>query len=244
MKVYTLILLLNFGPFSQNQGISVPNKTNTLHTPNYALWTELLQKHVSDDGNVNYKGFKQDWSSLKRFIQTLSTQTPYEHWSKEQVLCYWINAYNALTIDLILRHYPVESIKDIRNPWKQALWTLGDKTYDLDTIEHEILRKMQEPRIHFAIVCASYSCPKLKNSAFTPDQLNDQLQQATTDFINDPKRNELSENSLEISKIFKWFRNDFEEEQNFVDFLNQYTEIEISKTAQIRYQTYNWDLND
>ncbi|MFH4966965.1 DUF547 domain-containing protein [Gaetbulibacter sp. M240] len=244
MKVYTLILLLTFGSFTQNQGINVPNKTNALQTPDYAHWTVLLQKHVSDDGNVNYEGFKQDWSPLKRFIQTLSTQTPNEHWSKEQVLSYWINAYNALTIDLILRHYPVESIKDIRNPWKQALWTLGSKTYDLDTIEHEILRKMQEPRIHFAIVCASYSCPKLKNSAYTPDQLNDQLQQATVDFINDPKRNELSENSLEISKIFKWFRNDFEEEQNFIDFLNQFTEIEISKTAQIRYQTYNWELND
>ena len=239
-----LFLLLTFGLLAQSQGVDTPNKARGLQTPDYAQWTELLQKHVSEEGNVNYEGFKKDWPSLKDFMNTLSTHTPDEHWSNPQVLSYWINAYNALTIDLILRHYPLESIKDIRSPWKQALWTLGNKTFDLNSIEHEILRKMKEPRIHFAIVCASYSCPKLKNSAYTPHQLNDQLQQAAMDFINDPKRNELSENRVEISKIFQWFRNDFEEDQPLVDFLNRYAEIEISRTARIRYQNYNWDLND
>lgn len=244
MKLLSVFLIFYAGLFTNGSNHLVQAEQVKTETIDHAQWTTLLQKHVSEAGQVDYRGFKEDWSELKDYIKILGKQTPNSDWSKPETLAYWINAYNALTIDLILRHYPVKSIKDIRNPWKQDLWTLGDKTYNLDEIEHQILRKMQEPRIHFAIVCASYSCPKLKNSAYTADHLNEQLDQAAKDFINDPKHNELSENTLEISKIFQWFRSDFEQNGNLIDFLNRYAAIEISKKARIRYKTYNWDLND
>lgn len=244
MKVFSILILfsliLNYNVAAEADFIQFETNQKIDHSQ----WTELLQKHVTEDGHVDYDGFKKDWPALKNYIKTLGNYTPKETWSKYEKLAYWINAYNALTIDLILRHYPVISIKDIRNPWKQDLWTLGGKTYDLDFIEHQILRKMEDPRIHFAIVCASYSCPKLKNSAYTTKFLNEQLNQAAKDFINDPRLNEISENSIDISKIFQWFRSDFERHGSLIEFLNRYADIEISKNARIRYKNYNWDLND
>lgn len=213
-------------------------------TVNHSLWHTLLQKHVSSDGNVNYKALKSDPSKLKNYINQLSKNTPSEGWSKNEKLAYWINAYNALTIDLIIRNYPIESIKDINNPWKQRLWKLGDNMYDLDEIEHDILRNMNEPRIHFAIVCASYSCPKLQNEAFTAEKLDQQLTKATKEFLADTNRNEISENSIKISKIFDWFSKDFTKNSSLIDFLNLYTEVNISPNAKKRYKDYNWALND
>ena len=215
----------------------------TLHQ----LWNELLQKHVSDDGNVNYQSFKTDHKKLLDYIYVLDlsySHKSFESLSKEEKLAYWINAYNALTVDLIIRNYPVKSIKDINNPWKQRLWEFGKNNYNLDEIEHEILRNMNEPRIHFAIVCASYSCPKLQNEAFTAEKLDQQLTKATKDFLADTNRNEISENSIAISKIFDWFSKDFTKNGSLIDFLNLYTKVNISPNAKKRYKDYNWDLND
>lgn len=217
---------------------------SSAQTVNHSLWHTLLQNHVSSDGNVNYKAFKSDSSQLNAYINHLSKSTPSESWSKKEKLAYWINAYNALTVDLILRNYPVKSIKDINNPWKQRLWEFGKNNYNLDEIEHEILRNMNEPRIHFAIVCASYSCPKLQNEAFTAEKLDTQLTKATKEFLADTNRNEISENSIKISKIFDWFSKDFTKNGSLIDFLNLYTEVNISPNAKKRYKDYNWALND
>ena len=211
---------------------------------NHKMWTDLLQSHVSKNGNVDYKGFKTDKGKLQNYIDLLSENVPNKAWSKEQKLAYWINAYNALTVDLIIRNYPIESIKDIKNPWEQRLWELGNKTYSLEEIEHEILRKMSEPRIHFAIVCASYSCPKLQNKAFTAENLEGQLTNVTKEFLADNNRNEISENSIKISKIFDWFSKDFTQNGSMIDFLNQYSEVKISPSAKKRYKDYNWALNE
>ena len=159
-------------------------------------------------------------------------------------LAFWINAYNAFTVDLIIKHYPVTSIKEIKNPWKQRLWKLGNKTYSLEEIEHDILRKMNEPRIHFAIVCASYSCPKLQNKAFIAEDLETQLTTATKEFLADKNRNEISENSIELSKIFSWFSKDFTENGTLIEFLNQYSIVQISPNAKKRFKDYNWALNE
>ena len=142
--------------------------------------------------------------------------------SKEQKLAYWINAYNALTIDLILQNYPLKSIKDIDKPWDQRLWKFGDKWLSLNDIEHQILRKMDEPRIHFAIVCASVYCPKLQNEAFIAEKIDSQLSKATSEFLSDTSKNFISQNSLEISKIFQWFSKDFKENGSMIKFLNKY----------------------
>ncbi|MBT8245952.1 MAG: DUF547 domain-containing protein [Winogradskyella sp.] len=208
------------------------------------FWTSFLVTHVSDNGNVNYETFRKDYKGLRFYIKTIQNFIPKENASKEEKLAYWINAYNALTIDLILRNYPLKSIKEIKDPWSQRLWKFGDKWLNLNHIEHNILRKMDEPRIHFAIVCASYSCPKLQNEAFTASNLDAQLTEATKEFLCDTERNNISQNSLELSKIFKWFAKDFKTEGSLIDFLNKYREIEISSKAKKSFKDYNWGLNN
>ncbi|MGV6827822.1 MAG: DUF547 domain-containing protein [Flavobacteriales bacterium] len=210
----------------------------------HSIWNDLLQENVSNNGHVNYKDFKSDGTKLKEYITSLSKNTPTSSWTKEDKLAYWINAYNALTVDLIVRNYPVKSIKDIKDPWDQRLWKLGDKWYNLNEIEHQILRKMNEPRIHFAIVCASYSCPKLQNTAFEASKLDSQLNQAVKEFLADPNRNEISKNSIKLSKIFSWFAKDFKQNGSLIDFLNQYAEVQISKKAKKSFKEYNWNLNE
>ena len=213
----------------------------------HQLWDELLEKHVSDNGNVNYKSFKTDHKKLLDYVYVLSiiySQGRFQSFSKEEKLAYWINAYNAFTIDLILRNYPIKSIKNIKDPWDQRLWKLGDKWYHLNDIEHQILRKMDEPRIHFAIVCASYSCPKLQNEAYTHENIEAQLTKATKEFLHDPERNNISQNNLELSKIFQWFAKDFKQNGSLIDFLNQYSDIKISAKAKKSFKDYNWDLNE
>jgi len=210
----------------------------------HGIFNDLLKKHVSSNGNVNYKGFKSDSKTLQSYIDLLKTHQPIDSWTKEDKFAYWINAYNALTIDLILRNYPTKSIKDIKDPWDQRLWQLGEKNYNLNDIEHKILRKMNEPRIHFAIVCASVSCPKLQNKAFTALNLEEQLTNATKEFLADTSKNELTENNIKLSKIFKWFKKDFEQNGSLIDFFNEYSEVSISNGAKKSYKDYNWDLND
>jgi hypothetical protein len=234
MKILTvfLILLNTFNVNSNNDLVD------------HSSWNNLLKKYVTIDGKVNYKGLKADESELKKYIIYLGTHSPNNTWSKEEQLAYWINAYNALTVDLIIGHYPVKSIKDIKNPWEQRLWKLGEKWYNLEDIEHQILRKMNEPRIHFAIVCASFSCPKLQNRAFIASDLETQLTNATKEFLSDTKRNEISQNHLKISKIFQWFSKDFKQNGSVADFIDIYTEIDISPKAKISFKDYNWDLNE
>lgn len=212
---------------------------------NHSKWTALLENYVSNNGEVNYQNLKENKAELDGYIKTLQEDyASLETATKNQKIAYWINAYNALTIDLILRNYPLKSIKDIKNPWDQRLWQFGDKWLTLNDIEHKILRKMDEPRIHFAIVCASESCPKLQNTAFTANNLDEQLTNATKAFLSDTTKNSISENDIKLSKIFRWFKTDFEKNGSLIDFLNQYTDVTISDKAKKSYKDYSWDLND
>ncbi|WP_244954736.1 DUF547 domain-containing protein [Winogradskyella helgolandensis] len=221
-----------------------PKKSANFKELMHKRWHTILQNHVSDDGNVDYKAIKNDKAEFDIYIDYLSDNQPNETWSKNEKLAYWINAYNALTIDLILRNYPTKSIKDIKDPWDQRLWKFGDTWQNLNDIEHKILRNMDEPRIHFAIVCASVSCPKLQNTAFTAVNLDAQLTKATKEFLADTSKNELSKDNIKISKIFKWFKKDFEQNGSLIDFLNQYSDVTISESAKKSYTDYNWGLND
>ncbi|WP_179347933.1 DUF547 domain-containing protein [Winogradskyella pacifica] len=227
-----------------DDGISVTKELIYTEAFDHAILNALLKEYVSEDGNVNYKGLKTESKTLQRYIDLLKLHQPNDDWTKNDKLAYWINAYNALTIDLILRNYPTKSIKDIKDPWDQRLWKLGDTWQNLNDIEHEILRKMNEPRIHFAIVCASVSCPKLQNTAFTASNLDAHLTNATKEFLADTSKNELSKDNIKISKIFRWFKNDFEQSGSLIDFLNQYSDITISESAKKSYTDYNWDLNE
>lgn len=226
------------------QPVSQKSSPKIVEAFNHEDWHKLLQAYVTEQGQVNYKAFKANKKQLNNYISSLAQQLPEESWSKNDVLAYWINAYNALTVDLIIRNYPIKSIKDIKNPWDERLWKLGNKWYNLNEIEHQILRKMDEPRIHFAIVCASFSCPKLQNYAFTASNLETQLTESTRDFLADNNRNIITENKIEISKLFQWFTKDFKQNGSVIDFINAYTDIEINPKAKTSYLDYNWDLNE
>lgn len=219
----------------------------------HEIWDSLLKKHVSDAGLVDYQGFQSDSTTLKAYLTLVSNHHPNDQkWTKNEQLAYWINAYNAFTIQLVADHYPVASIKDIKPgiPFVNTVWDIKfikieNRTYDLNNIEHGIIRpQFNEPRIHFAVNCASFSCPKLRNEAYTADKLEEQLTEAARDFINDETKNTLSADSAQISSLFKWFKGDFTQHLSLVDFINQYSRTPITENTILTYQTYDWSIND
>lgn len=209
----------------------------------HSIWTTFLQQHVSEEGKVNYKVISENTSELNAYLNEFVKINPQESWSKDETLAYWINAYNAFTIKLIIDNYPVKSIKDIEQPWDKKFIPINGKLMTLNEIEHEILLKMKEPRIHFAINCASVSCPKLLNEAYIPESLDKQLDNATKEFVNSEK-NQLTPGKIKISKIFKWFKKDFETNSSIINFINQYAQTKIDKKEKIGYLDYNWNLNE
>lgn len=211
----------------------------------HSIWDELLKEHVSAEGLVNYPGFRDDQAKLRQYLQMLSNENPEEAWPVEELLAYYINIYNAYTVQLILDNYPVESIKDINGPWTRGIVPVGNKNLSLGGIENGILRKMNEPRIHFAINCASISCPKLLNEAFVPSKMEAQLDKVTSEFINGEK-NELHPQQPKLSSIFKWYKNDFEVDGkvDIIVYINRYAEIKIDQAASISFKNYNWKLNE
>lgn len=212
--------------------------------PDHSAWEVLLQEYVNDNGDVAYARFKTHEKELTQYLDYLAENAPATTWTRNETLAYYINLYNAATVALILKHYPTESIRDIWRPWGQEWARIGDKTISLGDIEHKILRKMNEPRIHFAINCASFSCPKLKNKAYTAEKLEAQLHSATEDFINDPTRNILSSNALQLSAIFKWYKGDFTGKNTLINYIQPYSRITIAADAKITYLSYDWRLNE
>lgn len=236
-------------------------------------WDELLQRHVRvlDGGRatqVDYKGMAADRPQLVRYLESLGKvgREEFDGWPKDRQLVFLINAYNAWTVQLILGRYPdLKSIKDLgsifRSPWKQVFIPLLGEQRSLDDIEHELIRgsgRYNEPRIHFAVNCASIGCPALPNRAFVEDQLDRQLEEATRLFLADRSRNRLSGSTLEVSSIFKWYREDFERgwrgANNLGDFLVLYADSlgldgkavdgVRSRAIGIDFLDYDWLLND
>jgi hypothetical protein len=219
----------------------------------HEVWNSLVQKYASNDGKVNYPGFIQDSVQFNSYLSILKNNHPNQkNWTEKEQLAYWINAYNAFTVKLIVDHYPLKSIKDIKKglPFINSVWDIKfikieGATYDLNNIEHSILRtKFNEPRIHFAINCASISCPNLRNEAFTVDRLEEQLTEQAKLFLNDPAKNKITKDKIELSSIFSWFKKDFKKKGSLVDYLNKYAPVQIDKNADIDYLDYDWNLNE
>ncbi|MCM8570897.1 DUF547 domain-containing protein [Gramella jeungdoensis] len=234
-----------------SKGLPTPAVNNEVLTDkesavklDHSTWNELLQKYVTDEGMVDYQGFKKDREKLDKYLKMLSDQNPDESWSTAELLAYYINLYNAYTVDLILRNYPVNSIKDIDSPWTKEFIKVGDTRISLGGLENSILRKMKEPRIHFAINCASISCPKLMNEAYNAENIEEQLERATREFINSDK-NEISSGSAKLSSIFDWYKGDFTENgETLIGYVNRYANIKIDPGATISYKEYDWNLNE
>lgn len=221
-------------------------------TVDYSDYGELLKKHVKH-GMVDYRGFKQDEPRLDRYLSRLEEVDPLKLGRNEQ-MAFFINAYNAWTIKLILNHYPgVHSIKDLgtlfQSPWKKKFVRIHGQTVTLDHIEHDILRPLfKDPRIHFAVNCASKSCPPLLDEPYKGMTLDSQLNRMTINFINDPQRNFIKDGILYVSRIFKWFGEDFN--HDILGYVRSYARGNLarqmdgaSKTLKIKYLDYDWSLN-
>ena len=225
-------------------------------SPSHSSFTAFLQKYVTASGAVNYKAMLKDSAVLNRYLKTLSKNPPNKtRWSREEQMAYWINAYNGFTLQLILKYYPIQSIKDIgstiqipfiNTPWDIKFIRIGNETYDLNNIEHGILRKeFDDPRIHMALVCASKSCPRLLNEAFEPTKLNQQLNDQARAFLTDTFRNNIQADRAQLSMIFKWYGMDFNQKGSSVQsFINRYSVIQLTNKTKITYLDYDWGLNE
>jgi Protein of unknown function, DUF547 len=239
----------------------------------HADWTTLLRRHVvlQDGGKasrVRYAGFAAERAALKKVLDAYTAVKPaeFDAWSKPQRMALLINAYNAFTVELILTRYPkLASIKDIgtllTNPWKQKFVPLLGQTVTLDDIEHGMLRKRgayDDPRIHFAVNCASIGCPMLREEAFVAERLDAQLDEQALRFMADRSRNRFAGGKLEVSKIFDWYGEDFRLGHRGIAslpaFLARYADqladapadreaVRGGKLA-IGFLDYDWKLND
>ena len=234
-------------------------------------WDQLLADHVQwqRDGvttGVDYPGIRADRVALDEYLAALSqvSNDDFERWSRDQQLAFLINAYNAFTVDLILRQDSLpDSIRDIGSffsgPWEQRFFTLLGEERTLDEVEHEMIRgnpALMDPRIHFAVNCASVGCPALRPEAYRAEKLAQQLADSTRRFLSDRQRNRFNENPprLQVSKIFDWYEEDFVDAAGSLHhYLLQYADtLEIpanhrksldAEQLKIQFLDYDWSLN-
>lgn len=232
-------------PTKKVEGTLTSTTANSVINVDHSQWTALLQKHVDKKGTVDYKGFQKDEKLLDAYLDMLAAKEPNNEWSVQELLAFYINLYNAQTVKLIVKNYPVKSIKDLNSPWTKGRARVGDRKLSLGGIENGILRKMNEPRIHFAINCASISCPKLLNEAYTASKINEQLDLVTKSFINSNK-NDIRENEAQLSSLFTFYPNDWKVngKVNITGFINQYSKRKLNPTANLTYKNYDWSLNE
>jgi hypothetical protein len=226
----------------------------------FSFWDMLLHQYVDAQGRVNYQAWKAESSqALDRWLSDIERShiLPLTH--PDEQLALWINLYNAFTIASVLETYPIASIqpKILAVPnWVAFLWFFSRPThklaghrYSLNHIEHKILRRQfDEPRIHFALVCASIGCPLLRNEAYWTESVRDQLEEDAIRFINNPDkvRYDTQTQTLYCSKIFKWYRRDFlKVAPSIPDYIRSYlkTELPTGSNIPIAYLNYDWSLN-
>jgi len=218
----------------------------------HSIYSDLLKKYVHQ-GRIDYRGFKTEEAHLDQYLNVLEGVDP-KSLSRNEQFAFYMNAYNAWTIKLILSGYPgVKSIKDLGNifksPWEKKICRIDGDVVTLDDIEHKILRpRFKDPRVHFAINCAALSCPPLGDRPYMGSTLDRQLDDFTRMFINNPKRNDLKGDTLYVSKIFKWFRGDFNDD--VIGFFLKYANEDLKKELaakkggiKIKYLHYDWGLN-
>jgi hypothetical protein len=218
----------------------------------HGIFAELLLKHVKN-GVVDYRGFKNCEVRLDAYLLVLEN-TDTKVLSRNERFAFYINAYNAWTIKLILGKYPgVKSIKGLgsvfQSPWKKKICRIDGDVLTLDYLEHQILRPVfKDPRVHFAVNCASKSCPPLPSEPYSGLCLDRQLEAVTTGFINDPDHNYLRGDTLYVSKIFEWFPGDFNGE--IIEFFLKHARGDLKEKLEankgnitVKYLAYDWSLN-
>jgi hypothetical protein len=266
-----LLLWLFIGAATVAHGAPAANlwprwQTHEQHSPvivDHIDWDLILQRYVDARHPSGINRFKyssvspKDRQALKNYLQKMQNVTVSELNRKEQK-AYWINLYNALTVETILEHYPVKSIREIsispglfiKGPWDAKLLTIEGEKISLNDIEHRILRPIwKDNRIHYAVNCASLGCPNLLPQAFTSQNIDLLLEKAARDFINHPRGVSFPRNSLQVSSIYLWFQDDFgASEKGIVQHLKKYLSKDNLKKLnkvqkKIRHQ-YDWNLNE
>ncbi|WP_298544623.1 DUF547 domain-containing protein [uncultured Aquimarina sp.] len=233
LKIYSFILisLLFF-------------KAQTQEIVDHSAWDQILVLNVTDNGLVDYDGVTNDVIVFYKYFRYLQNISPEDHWSKDEKIAYWLNVYNATVMKMIIDEYPIESINKIENPWKRKAFKSKGVRYSLDDIEHNILRKFSDPRIHFLLNCGSMSSPRLWNRAYTSSNIELALEERTREFINDPQRNQINSKTVRISQLFEWYEEDFtSNHSNVIDFINDYSTVKINNSISKKYITYDWNLN-
>lgn len=231
-------------------------------------WTALLARHVTwvkpgYASHVDYPGFKQDQVELDGYLAVLSNvpRKHYDNWSRDQRLAFLINTYNAFTVKLVTENYPLDSIKDIGgmfgSPWTQAFIPLFGQRLTLNQIEHSMIREpgvFDEPRIHFAVNCASIGCPALRTEAYVASELDAQLEDSQRRFLSDRTRNhfQASNGYFQVSKIFKWYADDFAKHSGSLPaYLNRQATLlaparqlkQAQNAIKVEFLDYDWSLN-
>ncbi len=216
------------------------------HTP----WNTLLARYVDTNGRVAYRDLQdKDSARFEQYLTTLA-QAQLEGLSEAEEKAFWINAYNAVIVNGILQGYTAENILKRKRLFGWYSLPIAGKDRTPDEIEHQMLRKkFRDPRIHFAIVCASTSCPKLRAEAYVSERLEQQLDDAARQFVNDPTRNQFDRQPIALSMIFKWFALDFIDQAGSVQsFLQRFVAEDkknsiASHSGDPQYLEYNWTLN-
>lgn len=245
----------------------------------YAPYADVLKTYVNDKGLVDYKGLKANRGELDRFAHELAGLSPavYDKWNDNQKIAFWINAYNALTLKVIIDHYPIKagffrslvypsnSIRQIPGVWDEITFTVMDKPMTLDGIETTLRKKFDEPRIHFALVCASMGCPKLRNEPYRGGKLDEQFADQTRAFVADHQKFRVNQERghVQLSAIFDWFGKDFidkygtsmkyvghdEAQRAVLNYLSKYLSESDRRYLErgdydIKYLKYDWSLNE
>lgn len=221
-------------------------------SPDWSVYAETLQtvkagkKHDTPLNQVDYSALKKS-GQLEAAYQLIKTFPVETLANREEKLAFYINAYNILALKMVLDHWPVDSIKDVGNllspVWKKTAGVIGGQEVSLDAIENEVLRPMGEPRIHFAIVCASVSCPDLRTEPYSADKLNAQLDDQAGLFLNNAQKGLNDDGKvIHVSKIFDWFENDFKAVGGIEAFIHQHRNG-LSKSAIKADIDYDWSLN-
>ena len=251
----------HIAPGKLQPGATYPVTLNKPHYPKPDGDTSTLIVHVTwgyGEAVHAWLDSTNDLQLLDQYLAQLSQANPKAAASTPAKLAFWINAYNAVTVRGILREYPTRSIRDHQSKtfgykiWHDLLLTVGGQGYSLHQMEHEILRPMGEPRIHFAIVCASIGCPPLLNAAYTAQDLETQLTSNSKRFFADPtKFSVTAQGELRLSKILQWFPKDFgpnqaAQLQTIAPYLPTSEAQNLAKSgrARIGYLEYDWRLND
>lgn len=248
LYIYFLLSFLLFASFSYAQ----------INKEYEYIWTKLLQQYVHDGYRkgieltlVDYAGLKKD-GRFQLLLDELQMFDIEELQTKEEKIAFWSNVYNIGATKMIIDHWPPDSIRAqdflFFSVWKIKIINVGGKIYNLHTIEHNILRKLDEPRIHFTIVCASLSCPNLRKEAYAANRIEEQMEEQTVEFLNNNTKGlrvDIPKRKIHLSKIFDWFAEDFGNVREFLaKYYPKYSQQILNKNYKFNYMHYDWSLNN